>query len=70
MHPVIFSGIAVGYRLDNWRFDSRQGLGILLLTTASRLALGPTQPRIQWILWLLSTGDKGAWAWTWPLISM
>jgi hypothetical protein len=28
-------------------FDSRQGLGIFLFTTASRTALGPTQPPIQ-----------------------
>jgi hypothetical protein len=30
-------------------FKSRQGLGIFLLTTASRPALGPTQPPIQWV---------------------
>jgi hypothetical protein len=29
-------------------FDSRGGLGIFLFTTASRTALGPTQPPIQW----------------------
>jgi hypothetical protein len=28
-------------------FDSRQGLGIFLFTTASRTALGPTEPPIQ-----------------------
>jgi hypothetical protein len=31
-------------------FDSRRGLGIFLFTTASRTALGPTQPPIQWVL--------------------
>jgi hypothetical protein len=31
-------------------FESRQGLGIFLFTTASRTALGLTQPLIQWIL--------------------
>jgi hypothetical protein len=30
-------------------FESRQGLGIFLFTTASRPALGPTQPPIQWV---------------------
>jgi hypothetical protein len=28
-------------------FDSRRGLGILLFTTPSRTAVGPTQPPIQ-----------------------
>jgi hypothetical protein len=27
---------------------SRRGLGIFLFTTASRMALGPTHPPIQW----------------------
>jgi hypothetical protein len=35
-----------------------QGLGILLFTTASRMALGPTQPPIQWVLGALSLGVK------------
>jgi hypothetical protein len=30
-------------------FDSRLELGIFLFTTASRTALGPTQPPIQWV---------------------
>jgi hypothetical protein len=30
-------------------FESRQGLGIFLFTTASRPALWPTQPIIQWV---------------------
>jgi hypothetical protein len=30
-------------------FDSRRGLEIFLFTTASRTALGPTQPPIQWV---------------------
>jgi hypothetical protein len=36
------------------RFDSRQGLGIFLFITASRTALGPTQPSIQWAPEVLS----------------
>jgi hypothetical protein len=40
-------GIAMGYGLGDRRFDSRQELGIFLFTTASRPALGLTQPPIQ-----------------------
>jgi hypothetical protein len=39
----------LGYGLDGRGFESRQELGILLITTASRSALGPTQPHIQWV---------------------
>jgi hypothetical protein len=34
--PSWFSGIALGYGLDDRGFESRQGLGIFLFTTASR----------------------------------
>jgi hypothetical protein len=37
----------LGYRLDDRRFESRQRLGIFLLTTASRPVLGPIQLPIQ-----------------------
>jgi hypothetical protein len=36
----------------------RQGLGIVLITTASRSALGPTQTPIQWVPGALSLGVK------------
>jgi len=39
-------------------FDSRRGLGIFLFTTASRMALGPTQPPILWVLGAFSLGIK------------
>jgi len=39
-------------------FDSRQGLGIFLLTTVSRPALGPTQPPFHWVPGALSLGIK------------
>jgi small neutral amino acid transporter SnatA (MarC family) len=39
-------------------FDSRPGLGIFLFTIASRTALGPTQPPIQWVPGVLSQGVK------------
>jgi hypothetical protein len=35
--------------LDDWGFGSQQGLGIFVFTTASKPALGPTQPPIQWV---------------------
>jgi hypothetical protein len=39
-------------------FVSRQGLGNFLFTTASRPALGHTQPPIQWVSEVLSLGVK------------
>jgi hypothetical protein len=46
--PVSLIGIAPGYGLDDRGFESRQGLGIFLFTTASRPTLGTTQSPIQW----------------------
>jgi hypothetical protein len=39
-------------------FESRRGLGIFLFITASRTALDPTQPPIQWVPEALSLGLK------------
>jgi hypothetical protein len=52
------SGTALGYGLDDQWFESRQGLGIFLFTTASRLAMVPTQTPIQWVPGALSLGVK------------
>jgi hypothetical protein len=38
--------------------DSRRGLGIFLLATASRTALGPIHPPIQWVTGALFLGVK------------
>jgi hypothetical protein len=46
------------YGLDDQGFESQQGLGIFLLTTACRPVLRPTQPPIRWVPGALSLGVK------------
>jgi hypothetical protein len=47
-----------GWTIGVLGFDSRQGLGIFLFDTASRPALGPTQPPIQLVRGALSLRVK------------
>jgi hypothetical protein len=58
MRRDLLSGKALGYGPDDRGFDSLQGLGNVLLTTAFRLVLGPTQPTIQWVPGAPSLGVK------------
>jgi hypothetical protein len=54
-------GIVLGYRLDDRGSRVRflgGGLGIILFTTVSGTALGPTQPPIQWVPAALSLEVK------------
>jgi hypothetical protein len=48
----------MGWTIGVLGFDSRWGLGIFLFTTASRTALEPTQPPIQWVPGALSLEVK------------
>jgi hypothetical protein len=42
-------GIVTSLRAGRSEFDSRRGLGIFIFATASRPALRPTQPPIEWV---------------------
>jgi hypothetical protein len=56
-----FKGVSIVIRIRAGRsgFDSGQEQGLFLFATASRLALGPTQTRIQWIPGALSPEVTG-----------
>jgi hypothetical protein len=60
-HNNISVGIATRLRAGRsgfYVFYSRRGLGIFLFTTASRTALWPTQPPMQWVRGALSPEVK------------
>jgi hypothetical protein len=60
MMMMMMIKVALGYGLDEWGLESRQESGIFLFTTASRTALGPAQPPIQWIPGGSFPGSKAA----------
>jgi hypothetical protein len=60
-NPSRCSDWATGRTIGVLGFDSLQGLGIFIFTSASRTALGPTQPPIQFVPGALSLGAKRLW---------
>jgi len=51
----------MGWTIGVLGFDFQWGLGIFLFTTVSRMALGSTQPPIQWVPGAPSLGVKQPW---------
>jgi hypothetical protein len=51
----------MGWTIGILGFDSQRGLGIFLITIASTMDLGSTQPPVQWISGILSLGVKWLW---------
>jgi hypothetical protein len=49
---------ALGYGPNDQGLESRQGLGIFLFTAAFRPALRPTQPSVQWVVWVKRLGRE------------
>jgi hypothetical protein len=50
--------LTTGWTTGRSGFDPRRGQRIFPLTSASRPALGPTQPPVQWVPGVLSPGIK------------
>jgi hypothetical protein len=48
----------MGWTIGVLVFESQRGMGIFLFIIASRTALGPIQPPIQWVPGALSLGVK------------
>jgi hypothetical protein len=51
-------------------FDPQQRQRVFHLASVSRPALGPTQPPVQWVQWILSPGVKRDRGMTLPLTSI
>jgi hypothetical protein len=51
-------GIATGYELDDRGVGVQIPVGSRIFSTSFRPALGPTQPRIEWVSGVLSPGVK------------
>jgi hypothetical protein len=58
MYRYVYIYWATGWTIGVLGFESRQGLGIFLSTTASRPAVRPTQPPIQRVTGALSLRVK------------
>jgi hypothetical protein len=70
--PGLLSGYSDRLRAGQPGFHSREGQEAFLYSTASRPALGPSQPPLQWVMGykdFLPT-HKAAGAWSWPLTSI
>jgi len=67
---VTVRSVALGYWLDDRRLKSRQGLGILLFITASRLALGVHSASYSMGIRGSFSESKAVGAWSWPLTSI
>jgi hypothetical protein len=62
MKAICSSKMLVDFQLataEESGFNSWQGQEIFMLSTMSRLVLGPTQPYIQWVWGFLSLGKSG-----------
>jgi hypothetical protein len=57
-HAMKIYPVLTGWTIGVLGFDSQRGLGIFLVTTASRTVLGPTHPPIQWVPGALSVGVR------------
>jgi len=64
------AGLLYGFLFGVLGFDSWRGLGIFLFTTASRTALGPTEPPYRMGTWGSFPGVKAIGAQSWPLTSI
>jgi hypothetical protein len=55
--------------MDDQGLEVWQGQDIVLFSETSRLTLGPTQPRVQWVPEFFPRGEATQALW-WPLFSI